>query len=106
VARGKTLIAQHFQIIRTEEADCIVVVLRGEIDVDAAAALSAALAPDSGRPFVVDLSATTFMDSTGVRALMAARQSGVVISSVRNIPDNVYRVFDVLGLAAVLPLDR
>lgn len=97
---------QALEVLREELPDQIIVTVTviGEVDASTDSLLLAALAPDSGRPFVIDLARTTFMDSTGVRALLKAQQQGVTIASVRNIPPNVRRVVDVLGLGAVLPL--
>ncbi len=67
--------------------------------------LIAALSPDSGRPFVVDLGETTFIDSSGLTALVAAMRSGIVIAAVRNVPNNVRRTLEVTGMDTVLPIE-
>lgn len=95
----------YFSVVREELDDSVIVRVGGEIDVAAADALAAALQPDGGRPLVVDLSATTFMDSTGVRALVTAQRTGVHIAAIRNVPPRIKQLFEVLGLTQVLPID-
>ena len=69
----------EFAATREELDDRILVRVRGDIDMATADELLAALAPDSGRPFVVDLSEATFMDSTGLAALIKAHKQGAEI---------------------------
>jgi anti-sigma B factor antagonist len=63
--------------LSTRERDGqVVVVLRGELDVAEAAkvAASLALAAASGRNVIVDLEGLEFIDSSGLAALVSARQ--------------------------------
>jgi anti-sigma B factor antagonist len=52
-----------------------VVAVSGEIDLSRKSAVASALESD-GVPLLVDLSAVTFMDSSGLAALVAARDDG------------------------------
>ena len=68
----------RLSVVRTEADDITVVGLDGEIDHQSVAGLTRALSPaDSaaGHRVVVDLSQVTFMDSSGVNALIAAFHS-------------------------------
>jgi len=66
--------AHAFDICVVAQDGHPVVVLRGEIDLAAAERLGAALAEAmaAGSRIIVDLSGTSFMDSTGVNALIDA----------------------------------
>ncbi|GGX96449.1 STAS domain-containing protein [Streptomyces minutiscleroticus] len=67
--------SSHLRITRTTVDGVTVVATHGDIDYDSADLLGRALAPPDGatRPrIVLDLSAATFLDSTGVRTLMSA----------------------------------
>jgi anti-anti-sigma factor len=82
---------------RTEEG----ISVRGEIDLASADDLVEAVcesARDAPRPFVIDLSAVTFMDSAGVNAL--TRVANVLTSSdiVIRPSREVFRVLDLVGL--------
>jgi anti-anti-sigma factor len=53
-----------------------VVTITGEVDLSAAAAVEGAISDEAGSGNVVaDLSGVTFIDSTGLRALVAAKDS-------------------------------
>jgi anti-sigma B factor antagonist len=86
----------------------VVLLPSGELDLAVAPALRAALhcALASGAPAVcVDLSAVTFLDSTGLNEFVdAGRQaSGLGISFVLTAPTaNVRRVFDITNLGELL----
>jgi anti-sigma B factor antagonist len=56
--------------------DQIVVALRGELDVTAAASAASGLAavPDRGRVIIADLEGLEFIDSSGLAALVLARR--------------------------------
>lgn len=89
------------------EADADVVFLRGEIDLASRAAVEEILLSAhrvGALELVLDLSGVTFMDSTGIHLLRAARQratrSGYRLR-LRNVPDHVRRLFDMAGLAPV-----
>lgn len=85
--------------------------LTGELDLVNADAVQAELerveATDAGA-IVVDLSALTFMDSTGVRLVLSAharsRADSNRLSLVRG-PTSVQRVFELCGVEDLLPFD-
>lgn len=81
----------------------------GEVDMATAGQLSTALADALGEPrmtrLVVDLDQVTFLDSTGVAALLAARRQadgsgiGFVVANCR---DMVRRVLEITGVYKAL----
>lgn len=90
----------------------LVVWVSGEVDMAAERALDKALrqalAADGARRVVVDATDLSFLDSSGIHALVkghhAARNSGVAFS-VRNATGAVRRVLEVTGVADLLGLD-
>ena len=80
--------------------------LRGELDLAAASAFEeqATAGLDGHDLLVVDLAELTFIDSTGIRALVnvvdAARPRSVVL---RDAAPNVRRVFDLTSITTVVP---
>jgi anti-sigma B factor antagonist len=84
-----------------------VIAVDGELDMTAAPDLRAAIgaAIDAGATaLVVDLSEVTFIDSTGIGVLLAARhrlqRSGGSLDLVCTEP-NVLRVLEIVGVSAV-----
>jgi len=85
--------------------DQVEIELRGEIDVDVSEALREqvlqAVRDAAGRPVAIDMAEVTFIDSSGLSALLAglrlARGHG---GSVRltNVGPQIRRIFDVTGL--------
>jgi anti-sigma B factor antagonist len=67
----------HFSIETDRSDGRVVVTLHGELDIDTATQLETALAQELGRdqPVVLDLRPLTFIDSSGMRALVTARRS-------------------------------
>jgi anti-sigma B factor antagonist len=90
------------------QGDAQTVALAGEIDVSTALrlemALEAAIA-DGARRLQMDLSKTTFMDSTGLASLAAVhrqlRQHGGALTLV-NVSDTVRRVLEISAMDRVL----
>ena len=88
------------------------VALAGEIDLACAPELAQAFAAFSGTTYdrvVVDLSELSFIDSSGIKALIAAAKviqaEGRVMTLVGAGP-NVQRVLDIVNLSAVMPIER
>ncbi|WP_103350767.1 STAS domain-containing protein [Amycolatopsis sp. CA-128772] len=86
-----------------------VVTVAGDLDVATAPRLRAAAdaaAPAAGQLLVVDLGGVTFCDSSGISALIAARNvaeaagAGVALAAV---PDRLARTFALIGLADFFP---
>jgi len=73
----------------------------GEVDLTSADQLRAAIEEIAGSTVVVDLSGVTFMDSSGIAALVAARRqveadgNGLVLRGAQGV---VRRVFQVLSM--------
>ncbi|HEY4427637.1 MAG TPA: STAS domain-containing protein [Solirubrobacteraceae bacterium] len=84
-------------------------VLRGELDLAQSAELEALLrqvCSNGTRAITLDLSGLTFMGSTGLRLVLLARDLCLQRACEFRVvpgPANVQRVFDVTGLAAVIP---
>ena len=94
-----------FCVTQDELVDCIVV--RGSVgDLDMATALElrSALRPDSGRPIVIDLADTTFIDSSGLNALVAACHHGTVMA-LRHPSPTVRRAIEISGLDEILTIE-
>ena len=93
---------------RTEGAHRVVAV-SGELDLHTAPQLSAALAPlaGAGGSVLIDLTAVTFMDSSGiavvVHALASARASGAQLALVGPQP-RVRKVLAITGVDGMLPV--
>ncbi|HEX3840953.1 MAG TPA: STAS domain-containing protein [Acidimicrobiales bacterium] len=87
----------------TEVGDVHLVVLRGELDIATAEGLPEWLVEISGSAVVVDLSSVTFIDSTGITALVTARQrmieKGDDLLLTRPSPIAM-RVLEIMGLAS------
>ena len=86
-----------------------VVHLVGEIDLTARRDLEQTLAQATGhRRLVVDLSGTTFIDSTGLKALVTAWRTQTDAGRemvVRNPSPEVVRTIGFAGLAGTFPVD-
>jgi anti-sigma B factor antagonist len=86
-------------------AEATVLSLEGELDIASAPALERAVEGvtsdgDSANRLVIDLAGVTFMDSTGLRALLLARQSANGNGHellLRPGPRQVQRVFELSG---------
>jgi anti-anti-sigma factor len=66
-------VAFEFSFTKRDLPDIHVVVLHGELDVVSALGLADALVEIAGSTLVVDLSGLTFMDCSGIDALVLAR---------------------------------
>ena len=95
---------QPFRVVREESDDHIVVRVVGDLDMATALELRAALQPDGGRPMIIDLAQTTFMDSSGLNALVAAWHLGNVVA-VRHPSPIVRRAIEISGLGEVLTIE-
>jgi anti-sigma B factor antagonist len=92
--------------------DAVVVVLRGEHDVYTAPSLRDQISSVIGerRPFVVDLTAATFIDSSVLRVLLEARRQaqeeglGFAIVLADGEAAGVRRILEVTGLISVFPV--
>lgn len=96
---------------KTEGADPIVITVSGEVDLATAAdlerALSEALTGTDATTIEVDLSGVEFMDSAGLRVLVAARKQAEDAGRtlrLRSPHERVRRIIEITGLAAVFGL--
>jgi len=100
---------QDFAVERVSEPDVTTVTVRGDVDLTTVGQLSQELhtATEQQRDVVIDLAGVTFIDSTGVRALVeayrSARQAGLSLS-VRGARHWVARVLEVTGVANMLSM--
>jgi anti-sigma B factor antagonist len=62
-----------FRARAERRGEVVVIVAHGELDLTGAPVLAEAV-PDGDEPLVVDLESVGFMDSSGLRALLEARQ--------------------------------
>jgi anti-anti-sigma factor len=96
--------------IRTE-GDVVIAELRGEIDLANAKAIGSLVAGSVGneaRGVVIDLAATTYLDSSGVHLVfdlaerLAARQQRLALA----LPEDsrIRRVLDLVNVEAVIPV--
>jgi anti-sigma B factor antagonist len=92
--------AAAFRARAERRGDAVVIVAEGELDIVGAPLLIEAV-PEGGEPLVIDLEAVGFMDSSGLRALLAARQgcleSGRPFALARP-SDAVRRVLELVDL--------
>jgi anti-sigma B factor antagonist len=94
--------APAFVLDLTGGTDGVTVSLSGDLDLWGGARLEEALdAVDASDHVTIDLSGVTFLDSLGVRALVAAWRSGRVGGFV-NPSEVVARVLDATGLTELL----
>jgi anti-sigma B factor antagonist len=78
--------------------------VRGELDLGTAARLEQALAA-ADADMLLDLRALTFMDSTGVRALLeAAERHGSRLRMIAPQHGHVWATIEETGIAPLLPL--
>lgn len=91
------------------QQDPVVVPVAGEIDIANSAQLEARLlaAGAGGRRVVVDLGAVTFLDATGLTALLCGRRAAVEHGGslvLADVPPSVSRILRITALDAVLPV--
>jgi len=97
--------------VQSRQAEGVTVVdVGGEVDIETAPRMRAALAAavDAGLPVVVDLGGVTFMDSFGFGVLAAAHERGAQAGTpvlLRAVSQRIRRLLGVLGLDAVLDIE-
>jgi len=103
---------EPFDIVRTEVSGRPTLLVYGEIDVMSAPKLHEALSlviREEPRILQVDLANVTFIDSTGLSALVVAhRQLEEAGGELRlvSVPPKVHRVFELVGLDGRFKLNR
>src|SRR5690348_6174264 len=102
----------EFEILSVGSGDQHALVLRGELDLSAVPRLEAAITAaceGSERGLVLDLSQLTFIDSSGIRAIMQANEHCRKIGRRLGIapgPRNIQVVFELTGVLDQLPFER
>jgi anti-sigma B factor antagonist len=92
-----------FTIERREAAHRTVVAVSGEVDIASAPALRSALESALGtQELLVDLCATSFMDSSGLHVLLEAHRLMEERLTIVCPPGNVRRVLDLTGVTQSL----
>ena len=97
----------EFDVLVTRVSDAMVVSVWGEVDVATAPALRTALATvltERPRVLVIDLSAVTFLASSGMLVLAEAAAAGHVVVRVVAMSRECLRPICVTGLDAVLSM--
>jgi anti-sigma B factor antagonist len=82
--------------------DGVVIVAKGELDLVGAPRLLDALPEDGTTPVVLDLGAVGFMDSSGLRSLLEARQACIAAGrsfAIARPSDAVQRVLELVDLS-------
>jgi anti-sigma B factor antagonist len=100
----------RFSVQSDETEGTAVVTVSGEVDIATAAAITEAIDEHraAGRPVLMDLSRVVFMDSTGVRTLIAAAKQSqgqpgqFAIRS--SLAPPVQRGLQMMGVLELLPL--
>jgi anti-sigma B factor antagonist len=96
-----------FAVTRLSRPDGVCVAVSGEVDIDTAPRMRRALleAVEAGQPVVVDLGAVTFMDSSGLAALIvaqrAAQAAGATVE-LAEVPAPVRRLLSLTGMDTFL----
>ena len=91
-----------FRARSERRAEGIVIVAEGELDLVGAPALAAALPESGDEPVILDLAGVGFMDSSGLRALLEARQTCLDVGRQFRIArpsEAVQRVLELVDLA-------
>jgi anti-sigma B factor antagonist len=106
--RAETLMTtdpESFSLSRSTHGKVEVVTFAGELDMAHASTVAETLdaLADTERPLIVDLSDLTFIDSSGIHAILRPRpQQGLVILVCP--PGNIQRVLSVTKIDRVLPV--
>jgi anti-anti-sigma factor len=98
-----------FHVTSQREDGRLRVACVGELDIATAADVRAQLAArEPGEDLVLDLSGLDFLDTSGIQivveAYRAARDSDFSLTVIKAQP-RVHRVFEIAGLAEVLPFE-
>lgn len=97
------------RIVVVDALDAVLVCLAGELDVEALPLLQAALAPFTGRPVELDLVQVSFIDFSGVNALLVLGDRSLLAggtTTVVHVSPLVRRVFALAKADGLLPERR
>jgi anti-sigma B factor antagonist len=100
-----TVAPEPFSITSSTHGACEIVELAGELDMVNAPTLSDTLdtLADTDRSVIVDLSELSFIDSSGIHAILRGRPEQRIAALVCP-PGNIHRVLSVAKIDRVLPL--
>lgn len=98
--------SRRFSISVSRDPTESVIWVSGDIDLAVAAELWAAIADlfDDGSPLVLDIEHVTFMDSTGLNAIVRAHRACGRLT-VRSPTAAVQRLFDVSGVGRLIAVE-
>jgi anti-sigma B factor antagonist len=101
---------ERFEVTTSTEGGVATVVLEGELDIATAPLFDATLADverNGTGTVLLDLARVQFIDSTGLRSLLSARQRAEAAGRklrLANLPVDVERVFDVTGVRRIFDI--
>ena len=101
---------ERFEVTTSTEGGVATVVLGGELDIATAPLLDATLADverNGTGTVLLDLAQVQFIDSTGLRSLLSARQRAETAGRklrLANLTVDVERVFDVTGVRRIFDI--
>jgi anti-sigma B factor antagonist len=101
---------ERFEVTTSTADGVATVVLSGELDIATAPVLDATLADverNGTGTLLIDLARVRFIDSTGLRSLLSARQRAETAGRrlrLANLPVDVERVFDVTGVRRIFDI--
>ena len=101
---------EGFEVTTSSTDGVATVVLEGELDIATAPALDATLTDverNGTGTVLLDLAGVRFIDSTGLRSLLSARQRAQTAGRtlrLTNRPVDVERVFDVTGVRRIFDI--
>lgn len=101
---------ERFEVTTSTADGVATVMLEGELDIATAPLLDATLADverNGTGTVLLDLARVQFIDSTGLRSLLSARQRAEAAGRklrLANLPVDVERVFDVTGVRRIFDI--
>jgi anti-sigma B factor antagonist len=108
---GRMTMGGDFAVVHDQTSDGLVLEVYGELDLATAPALEHELETAWARDppaLVLDLHGLRFMDSTGVRLIVATHQRALAEDkrfALRRLPRQAQRVCDLAGLTGRVPID-
>ena len=75
----------------------VIISVSGELDMSTASELEETLVACNGQPVVVDLTALTFIDSSGLHVLLQKRPNGRPAALVVDAKSNIAHVLDIVA---------
>jgi anti-anti-sigma factor len=95
----------RFEVTTEHAGDTVVVHLIGELDLVSEPVLAEALGQADGHPLRVDLSELMFMDSTGLRALLALQREHADVKLRGPLQPAVQRLLELTQTLNILPFE-